>query len=459
MRSRFSFKAWRQRGLSLVEIAILLAVVGLILGASIVPWSTLWVDDVYQREEEKIADIQDAILGYAAATSIENTKATVVLELAGGATRSFALPKRAYLPCPDVNGDGLEDRQIFPLAVSGEAPFPFALPSVGVVLSVSAGGNDNDNDLFRGGNCLTSRGTLPWKTLGVPPADHWGNRYTYEVDDVFSNPFVGFGRDSVVDAFDIRLPVAPPGGGIDNFLYQKRAANPDKTNEKITSSSSTRLSLTTYINNRRPIVVGSCGAAISVAGVSVALCTSGISTLYSRPIFYEAGRVATSPFAGVPRTKKLYAKDDVVEGVPYVVVSHGKNGRGAVSHNLMMKRIGQGVFGLVCNAPAYGTASDAALSVLFSSPTTPAGYSIAEFNNFPQVESTAPNDERYCLPFRSLSGQPPFPSGFFISHPRTAATDAIFDDVVAWESADELIRLMGKSGIFPAANFPVLRGY
>ena len=82
--------------------------------------------------------IHDTLIGYAMSHTV--TIGTVT---------------RHYLPCPDINNDGLEEPRA-------------------------------------SGDCPADRGGLPWITLGVQGDDAWGNRYTYAVSATFSNTNTGF---------------------------------------------------------------------------------------------------------------------------------------------------------------------------------------------------------------------------------------------------------------------------
>jgi len=115
-----------QRGFTLIEMAIVLVIITILIGGLAVPLSA-------QIQARRIAEtradmraIQDALIGYA---------------------MSRPTAGHPYLPCPD-DGTG----------VPGDE-----------------GARDTD------GQCVTPRGMLPWRKLGVDDADTWGNRYTYAV--------------------------------------------------------------------------------------------------------------------------------------------------------------------------------------------------------------------------------------------------------------------------------------
>lgn len=116
----------RQAGFSLIEVAIVLVIVGLMIGGLVTPLSV-------QLEQRKVADTQKA------------------LDEAKEALTGFAL-RYGYLPCPAVSsGNGLEDR--------------------------------------RGARCNGEKraGILPWATLGLRKSDSWDNLFRYSVTPAFSD--------------------------------------------------------------------------------------------------------------------------------------------------------------------------------------------------------------------------------------------------------------------------------
>ena len=115
-------------GLSLLEVAIALAVSALLLGGLMVPLAAQ-IDRYRLRETEAaLGNALDALLGYAAAHDNR-------------------------LPCPDIDGDGMEDR---PGSVS--AP------------------------------CRGIEGDLPRATLGIPGRDGWGRPLRYRGNDALTGP-------------------------------------------------------------------------------------------------------------------------------------------------------------------------------------------------------------------------------------------------------------------------------
>lgn len=114
------------RGFTLVEMAIVLVIFGLLLAMFLTPFTT-------QRDAQNRA------------------KTAVLLNEAKEALMGFAVTN-GYLPCPDTDAvpDGMENRE-----ASGE--------------------------------CDDEEGTLPWNNLGIDRVDAWNRYFRYRVDNTFSD--------------------------------------------------------------------------------------------------------------------------------------------------------------------------------------------------------------------------------------------------------------------------------
>ena len=115
-------------GLSLIEVAIALAVSALLLGGLMVPLAAQVERYRLRETEAALEQALEALLGHAAAHGNR-------------------------LPCPDIDGDGAED-----------LPGTPAAPCRGV------------------------EGELPRATLGVPGRDGWGRTLRYRANDAFTVP-------------------------------------------------------------------------------------------------------------------------------------------------------------------------------------------------------------------------------------------------------------------------------
>ena len=123
-------KTTSQNGFTLVEMAVVLMIVGLLLSGMLVPLSAQMDQKNNADTQKALSEIKEAIIGYT---------------LANG-----------QLPCP-------------------------ADPSIATGLT---------NAGISRATCTTaakSTGVLPWATLGVSETDAWGNRYTYRVTSDFAD--------------------------------------------------------------------------------------------------------------------------------------------------------------------------------------------------------------------------------------------------------------------------------
>ena len=349
-----------------------------------------------------MAQIPRAIIGYAARhRTVRNTVEVIAAD--PRAVRTFTLSAgRPYLPCPDVDGDGYEDRSRY--GVLGITP-----PNV-AALKIIGGAR---NDLANIGSCATTRGILPWRTLGLPPSDTWGNRYTYQADGVFANAIVGFNQNSIADSFDPRLAITASGTN-----YRKRGG----VTLSITRSS-VRL---TYINGNEAVVVCQGGVPRCQNGTPLSMLLAG----------NVAGTAFTAPL-------RNYAVGDVMDGLPFIVVSHGKNGHGAVNHAANIAN--SAALTVRCNAPLHSP-----------TPVNVSGSFSREAINAPFPHS--PGGAGNLCPLLTFDGvQSDEELPHFISQPRTQ--DGTFDDIVIWRTREELLNSLADKAVLPANDIPLLREF
>lgn len=135
---------FRHFGFTLTEMAVVLVIVSLLIGGMILPLTAQQDLRNVAETQKLLADVGEALYGYAASHK--------------------ASDNRPYLPCPDTDGDGRENRA--------------------------------------GNACTLQEGTLPWADLGLGRQDAWNNPLRYRVTAAFSNNANGF---TLLSSGDMRI--------------------------------------------------------------------------------------------------------------------------------------------------------------------------------------------------------------------------------------------------------------
>ena len=123
-------------GFTLIEMAIVLMIVGLLLGGLLVPLNAQMNQRNNTDTQKSLSEIRDALIGYVMANG--------------------------YLPCP-ANPTYVTGVNTY----AGIAPAP---PCPANPIDVTG-----------------TTGVLPWATLGVSETDAWGNRFTYRVTSDYAD--------------------------------------------------------------------------------------------------------------------------------------------------------------------------------------------------------------------------------------------------------------------------------
>lgn len=125
----------KTQGFSLVEMAVVLVIIGMLIGSLAVPITAQLDQRNYSQTQKEMVALTEAVMGYALS--------------------NFAANGKPYLPCPDVDNDGLEDRD-------------------------------------GAGLCSSVNGTIPWATLALGRKDSWEVAYIYRVTQAFADKVNGF---------------------------------------------------------------------------------------------------------------------------------------------------------------------------------------------------------------------------------------------------------------------------
>ncbi len=180
----------RSHGFTLIEMAIVLVIITILIGGLAMPLSAQIQARRIAETNKTLEEAREAILGYAMTNTVQGScQCKYSRENPGDPTSIYTLVPdsssnpdsppclvslcrpttlsdtdlslsvlRHYLPCPDTDNDGIEDR---------------GLPD-------------------DAGACKEPVGLLPWVTLGTAAQDAWGNRLLYAVSKKFSNKTTGF---------------------------------------------------------------------------------------------------------------------------------------------------------------------------------------------------------------------------------------------------------------------------
>ena len=464
------------RGVSLVEMALVLAIMGLTLGVYLSHSQGIAQEQRWEDAERELAAIREAVVLYAAKNKTAQRELVVYNTETGSVVSEDFLPAgRPILPCPDVNGDGVEDRQ-------DEG----AMPDVGAVLTIMiettpARLRAAQNPLMAHGNCVMQKGALPWRSLpGVfRETDPWGNLYTYRVDSNFSNGLIGFDQYTRADAYDARQPWVADGGDIAPWPI-KRATDPAEMARRVwppyvEGGVVVPAPAVIITVNERPSVIcqrAPCPPRLDEAADNPLLvgrlATTAISLITARPF------VEGAPLARVARTftppRDILAEVEIVNGAPFVVLSHGREDGGA---RLPPKKAPPGpVRGVFMNRLDPYRASDVHNALDFGLGQVSAGDRVAYDGVLKSGSFDAVGDGGFSiLDYQVDSGDrawgprlrvPLMDNGFVqprgvrvVDHNiQEEAAQPVHDDVVTWMTTEELIQGAYRLKFLPARPLP-----
>ena len=417
----------RSRGYTLIEIAGVMVVLGLLLGASLWPLDRQLREFEYRQERANMERLRDTVVGYALRHRTPGVEIIMVNDDGIPVQPGFYAPGRPYLPCSDIDNDGIENRldlinpvvQTLSRSVSPYPRFDYHTP------------------IIYSGACSTNKGQLPWRTLGSIPADYWSNRYTYFADPIFSSESTGFDEKTVADSAERRLPWVRTARG--DHIPQKRLGG------RLTGSSG-RIFL------GRPSVI--CPA----EDINVAPADADEPDLIcgrEGTVAAPATLVAGEP---VPRdsASPLFDYRDIADGLPFVIVSHGHNGFGALNH-LVLRQPPRLRRGSECRSFENISVGEAVNLYTFAELTSQEVVT-GEFNKCNL--GTTPNSPFDFLLFFRRSAE-----GYFFAHRNdvsAARAASSFsdppppipdrrgtDDLLVWMTRGDLARRMREADVFP----------
>ncbi|MDZ4141164.1 MAG: type II secretion system protein [Methylotenera sp.] len=164
------------QGFTLVEMAIVLVIMGVMLGGLVVSLSAQMDIRNYNETKQKIATIKEGLLGFV----VSNRR----------------------LPCPDTDGDGVENLAA-PLIVNDVPAAPQSTQTFA---------------------CTNLEGLLPFQTLDADRMDSWSNQFSYRVAPAFSTRAIVWSANGATGNIvgDTYFTLSSSG----NITVQTRGDNP-----------------------------------------------------------------------------------------------------------------------------------------------------------------------------------------------------------------------------------------
>ena len=423
-----------QRGYSIVELAIVLAVVGLLLGGAILPIGRQLEARAYKGTSEQIAEAIDAVVGYGITRRSPGVN-VFYMNLGGSAVppldqmsfygyRTVRVPEgRPYLPCPDTDGDGLEDRNPVYIPAAADPPglrsgtedrFAYRTGtgnSRSEFADSFAKGSNVSNDDLALGVCVSQHGRLPWATLGVRKTDRWGHELTYIVNPMFSTAAYGFDQDTramiFIPFYETAALVYPPNLPISDSYAKRGDAALVQTPMIVCEVSAARPC--TPDNN------------LDLSSMNPTL-TVRLSDDYGK---YMADFLRNANIR------------EVTDGLPFTIISHGPHCTSQVGFTTFEAEVDNNRYGNVCpGAPLIVTRfQDSSTSLNGTYSTTSTDSLFAPYNFVYATQRVPMND------------WDPTPSAF--NDLNNVPDNRIFDDLVGWLTRRELRERMQDAGVFP----------
>ena len=405
----------QKRGFSLVELSIVIVIMMILSSYLAANYFTVSQARGEQEVRGRMDQINEAILNYAAAhktggRDVEVINNRVTTPPSPPVRVRWRLPSgRPYLPCPDITGDGYEDR----------------IPPTPNAITVDI---NRDSNLAVGlyplettGGCHSDRGALPWRTLDVPELDSWGNRFTYRVMPAFSNALTGFDQHARADT----VPYRPLMTLMATLV---RPSDIEQADETYSNASPPSPWTGNLMIHQGPSLI--CDDAPCPDSNSETIVGTVFAAAYPAP---GAELANFADFNGVVLAE--FTTGSAADGVPFVVVSHGRNGYGAI-------RGGNGEE-FYCIPFPPGSRNNTRF--------------LAEKQN--ALWFTAINLPRRAEGAFSCAmpqGTTDYNGVGFVSVPVHAPADGDqgFDDIVRWLSVEEVVKGLAKRGALPARLLP-----
>ena len=389
-----------KRGFTLVELAIAMVVLGLLVSVALGPMRERLRNADIRETNETLVAASEAVVAYAI-----RHRTSGRVELDGFNNRQWPIPTgRPYLPCPDTDGDGVEDRKVIPI---GETMIPAA----------EIGEEEK-------GGCDRNKGMLPWRTIGGPASDKWGTHLTYRVDPNFSHGALGFDQSTRAESMDTLMAIQ--GGGLGGFgdKYPKRGV----------------VDAPSVVCLTHDCMVGA--ATKIAAGYTQPTGDEDLGTFLAD---LKIGLVITTPMLTVSRTK-IFNRAEFMDAPAFVILSHGRNQFGGV---------------LADSTPDPNIPDSVKKCVPMEDEDDPhelqnAFYFFDPADLHPLVN---PVNDSGCYTRMVLPPLSPLSEAVFVDRPPAAGFadgTKTMDDIVSWMSPNQLSRRLMRAGVLPIEKLEFL---
>lgn len=450
-----------QAGYSLVELGIVVAVVGIMVSGLIYPVGSKLRQKTADKVAAQMSRAVDAIVGYAVINrtpgalyrffDLDNISGLGEKDYGYRVTRIPA--GRPYLPCPDINGDGVEDRSVLqvpvvttPQAIEGNQSSRHVvrqLPNTLITQGANTLTRSHSLEL-RVGRCVFPRGTLPWRTLGLEPTDPWYNRYTYYVSDHFSTALFGFDQltrsSNLYDLTEVNIPDSVRTVGVipsTNRIGPLYVCDPGVISNTERCSPERDLNIASQAHTRRTVL---------------------LNRNLDRYLFQAA---------------RTYGLGGAFDGLPFAIISHGPNGQGAMPRFYIYSATQCKGFPAY-NTPARARQNPEAMNAAFNVCSETTGSTVPDIDDQKRAGGVGYHSFYQAFGLDFIGPVPnegrPHQYAYIYARDRVNAVrheqrlDSVvatstrrydltqFDDSVAWLTRRELVARMINLGVLPVAE-------
>lgn len=180
------------RGFTLIELAIVLVIVTILIGGLAMPLSAQIQARRIAETNKTLEEAREAIIGYAMSNTASSSSCTCTYTVMGTDPCLFELSAATPPACSSLCPAAI----VAPPSCPATDNLTLTLPIDRPYLPCPDTDNDGKEDREGSGACTAPAGLFPWVTLGTARQDAWGNRIRYAVAADFADSTQGFHRGS-----------------------------------------------------------------------------------------------------------------------------------------------------------------------------------------------------------------------------------------------------------------------